>query len=120
MFTNKEIVEKIRELSKKKDTSLTDMEKKFGWSNGRIGKWKNAKKRPPKQDLELIAKELEVSIETIIGAQKETPPPKTGDGIMPPKEYADLNAINKSIVDRLIADLAKSQLENPLSGDSQE
>ena len=27
MFTNKEIVEKIRELSKKKDTSLTEIEK---------------------------------------------------------------------------------------------
>lgn len=27
MFTNKEIVEKIRELSKQKETSLTDIEK---------------------------------------------------------------------------------------------
>ena len=81
MFTNAELVEKIRELSKQKNTSLTEIEKKFGWSNGRIGKWKNAKKRPPKQDLELIAKELEVSLETIIGAQKEIPPTEKVDGI---------------------------------------
>lgn len=74
MFTNKEIVEKIRELSKQKETSLTDIEKKFGWSNGRIGRWKNAKKRPPKQDLERIAQELEIQLEAITGEQKNTAP----------------------------------------------
>lgn len=78
MFTNKELVENIRELAKEKGTSLTDMEKKFVWSNGRIGKWKNAKKRPPKQDLELIAKELEVPLEAITGEQKNTAPISEG------------------------------------------
>ena len=53
MYTNEEIVEKIRELAKRKNTSLTDIEKNLAWSNGRIGKWKYAKKYPPKQDLEL-------------------------------------------------------------------
>lgn len=44
MLTNEEIVEKIRELARQKNTSLTDIEKNLAWSNGRIGKWKHAKK----------------------------------------------------------------------------
>lgn len=75
MYTNEEIVEKIRELAKRKNTSLTDIEKNLAWSNGRIGKWKYAKKYPPKQDLELVARALKVSIETITGEKKESPPP---------------------------------------------
>ena len=34
MYTNEEIVEKIRELAKRKNTSLTDIEKNLAWSNG--------------------------------------------------------------------------------------
>lgn len=44
MFTNKELVENIRELAKKNGTSLTKIEKKLGWGNGKIGKWESAKK----------------------------------------------------------------------------
>lgn len=79
MYTNEEIVEKIRELAKKKNTSLTDIEKNLAWSNGRIGKWKYAKKYPPKQDLELVARALKVSIETITGGQREKPASTSGD-----------------------------------------
>ena len=81
MYTNEEIVEKIRELAKRKNTSLTDIEKNLAWSNGRIGKWKYAKKYPPKQDLELVARALKVSIETITGGQKEIPPTEKVDGM---------------------------------------
>lgn len=49
MFTNKELVKNIRELAKKNGTSLTKIEKKLGWGNGKIGKWESAKKLPPKQ-----------------------------------------------------------------------
>lgn len=44
MFTNKELVENIREIAKKNGTSLTKIEKKLGWGNGKIGKWESAKK----------------------------------------------------------------------------
>lgn len=119
MFTNKELVKNIRELAKKNGTSLTKIEKKLGWGNGKIGKWESAKKLPPKQDLELVANELKISVKTITG-QKEIPPTEKADGTMPPKEYANLTAANKAIVDRLIADLVKSQLDNPPSDDSLE
>ena len=70
MLTNEEIVEKIRELARQKNTSLTDIEKNLAWSNGRIGKWKHAKKGPQKQDLELVSRELKVPVEVITGEQK--------------------------------------------------
>ena len=79
MYTNEEIVEKIRELAKRKNTSLTDIEKNLAWSNGRIGKWKYAKKYPPKHDLELVARALKVSIETITGEKKRKPASTSGD-----------------------------------------
>lgn len=79
MYTNEEIVEKIRELAKRKNTSLTDIEKNLAWSNGRIWKWKYAKKYPPKQDLELVARALKVSIETITGEKKRKPASTSGD-----------------------------------------
>ena len=59
------------------------------------------------------------AIERINAEKQKKPDPQTGAGTMPPKEYSDLNAANRAIVDRLIADLAKSQSENPPSGDSQ-
>ena len=73
MHTNEEIVEKIRELARQKNTSLTDIEKNLAWSNGRIGKWKYAKKYPQKQDLELVSRELKVPVEVITGEQKRKP-----------------------------------------------
>ena len=73
MHTNEEIVEKIRELARQKNTSLTDIEKNLAWSNGRIGKWKYAKKYQQKQDLELVSRELKVPVEVITGEQKRKP-----------------------------------------------
>lgn len=116
MLENKEIVEKIRAICREKDTSITKLEEAVGWSNGYIGKWAKAKKRPPIEKLSIVAEHLDVPVFELTGTKN--PDPQTGAGTMPPKEYTELNASNKAIVDRLIADLARSQSENLPSGGS--
>lgn len=85
-------------------------------SSGTVTGWKNGAK-PRDGVLQKLSAYFGVSVEDLTGEQKN-PDPQTGAGTMPPKEYSDLNAANRAIVDRLIADLAKSQSENPPSGDS--
>ena len=61
-----DVVERIRELCKKNETSITKLEKKLGYANGTIGKWKNAKKAPPLEKVIAVSKELKVSSDYIL------------------------------------------------------
>lgn len=107
--SNAEIVKNIRGIAKSQGTSLTKIELSLGFGNGMIGKWAKAPKSPPYDKLLKIAEFLGVSVNDILGEckQEAAPGPKTESGL--PKGYAQLNPANRAIVDRLIADLAKSQ-----------
>ena len=65
MFTNKEIVDKIRSLAWSNGTSLTKLEEQLSWANGRIGKWEGAKKRPSLDLLMKVADTLNVNEQNI-------------------------------------------------------
>ena len=81
MLENKEIVEKIRTICRDKDTSITKLEESLGWSNGYIGKWAKAKKRPSIEKLSVVAECLNVPISDLTGEiDIKNPASETGDG----------------------------------------
>ena len=88
-----------------------------GLKKSAVTRWK-AGGNPTDATAQKIADYFGVSVSELT-EKKKNPDPQEGAGTIPPKEYADLNAANKAIVDRLIADLAKSQSENPPSDGSQ-
>ena len=113
-------------IPKKQNGDFVHGEKKkfavsIGFKSGEIvSMWINGSSKSYMGKLHEISAKYNVSVEWLKGETDiKNPDPQTGAGTMPPKEYSDLNAANRAIVDRLIADLAKSQSENPPSGDSQ-
>lgn len=110
-----------KEDGKFKHGALSAFARKLGFKDGHIvSDWIAGNSTSYLNYLYQISALYNVSVEWIKGETDEkNPDPQTGAGTMPPKEYSDLNAANRAIVDRLIADLAKSQSENPPSGDSQ-
>lgn len=109
MIENKEIVEKIRSICREKDTSITKLEEAVGWSNGYIGKWAKAKKRPPIEKLSIVAEHLDVPVFELTGTKN--PDPQEGAGKMP-KGYDDLTPKNKAFVDAMIAQLLAAQSDD--------
>ena len=109
----------IDRLRKERKLTKAEFYEKADITASAVSQWRNEKTVPAETTIQRIADLFGVEVSFLTGEQKN-PVPKTEDGIMPPKEYADLNATNKAIVDRLIADLARSQLKNPPSDDSQE
>ena len=91
--------------------ALKDFANSIGLKSGNlISDWINLRSHSYMNYLYEIAAKYNVSVEWLKGKTDiKNPDPQEGAGTMPPKEYADLNATNKAIVDRLIADLAKSQ-----------
>lgn len=92
-----DVVERIRELCKEQKTSITKLEKKLGYANGTIGKWKNAKKAPPLEKVIAVSKELKVSSDYILtgidGRDVKTKEPAHTDvdGLM--RELMDVAAL---------------------------
>lgn len=91
MLENKEIVEKIRSICREKDTSITKLEEAVGWSNGYIGKWAKAKKRPPIEKLSIVAEHLDVPVFELTGTKNPDP-----------QEGAGLSGVKKEIMDELV------------------
>lgn len=81
MFTNKEIVDKIRSLAWSNGTSLTKLEEQLGWANGRIGKWEGAKKRPSLDLLMKVADTLNVKVYELTGENEKNPASESETGI---------------------------------------
>ena len=111
MLENKEIVEKIRTICRDKDTSITKLEESAGWSNGYVGKWAKAKKRPSIEKLSVVAEFLGVPIAELTGEDIKKPDPQEGAGKMP-RGYDDLTPKNKAFVESMIAQLLASQSDD--------
>lgn len=64
------IVDRIRMLCVKNKTSITKLEMEFGYANGTIGKWKNAKKRPPLEKVMEIAARLNTTADYLYNGEE--------------------------------------------------
>lgn len=74
-----------------------------------IANWLNGTKAQPEKAL-IVKKSIEAFVQEQIYrpvSEKKEAAPVSGDGL--PEGYAQLTPANRAIVDRLIADLAKSQ-----------
>lgn len=108
----------IDRLRMERKMTKAEFYEKAGITASAVSQWRHQITVPSENTIQRIANLFKVDVSFLTGNQKNPDPP-TGAGTMPPKEYADLNVANKAIVDRLIADLARSQSENPPSGGSQ-
>lgn len=111
------MLSQIDKLCREHHMTKAEFYEKVGVTASAVSQWRNGKTEPAETTICRIADLFNVDANFLTREQKNLAP-KTEGEIMPPKEYADLNATNKSIVDRLIAELAKSQLESPPSGGS--
>lgn len=82
----------------------------LGLKANAVTEWEKGRNRGYTKYLPQIADYYGVSLDWLSGRseQKENPPAASSEGKYPEK-YNLLNETNKAIVDRLIADLAKSQ-----------
>lgn len=85
------IVDRIRVLCVKNKTSITKLEMEFGYANGTIGKWKNAKKRPPLEKVMEIAARLNTTVDYLYNGEEiekaPTPEDERDDEL---SEYLDM------------------------------
>lgn len=75
------MVSRIKELCKQQGTSIAKLEKKLGFGNGVIARWKTS--NPSYERLSKVAKELGTSVEYLQTGEpeKEKPTPVSGDGL---------------------------------------
>lgn len=88
-----------------------DMSRALNLSNSIYSQWNTRKTKPSKKTIAKVASYLDVSVEYLLTGegQEEKPPTNTGEELSAPDGYDRLTPANRMIVDRLIADLAKSQ-----------
>lgn len=97
-------------LCKRDKISPTEAAKRAGISSGAPTAWKNKGAIPRPEQLGKLCALFGVSENEIMGyEQKENPTPVSESGSLYPPGYDLLTKEHKEIVDRLIADLAKSQ-----------
>ena len=112
MLENKEIVEKIRTICRDKDTSITKLEESVGWSNGYVGKWAKAKKRPSIEKLSVVAEFLGVPISELTGeTDTKNPVSETETGKVPTiQDWKDfLSTFSKEEL-KAVIDMATTEL----------
>lgn len=94
----------------------------FGVAQSTVGNWEAGKRKPNHATTIRLAKFLNTSVDYLMGVtdQRKEPAPKNEDGPVLPPGYEFLNPANKAIIDRLmaenketvnrlVADLVKSQ-----------
>lgn len=99
------IVDRIRLLSRQKNTSITKIEEKLGYANGTIGKWAKAKRRPPLEKVIAIARELDTTAEYLLTGEQKKEPAPTGepsvDDILDKMSYAEMLDLMEKVTQRL-------------------
>ncbi len=83
----------------------------FGVAQSTVGNWEAGKREPNYETTMRLARFFGVSVDDLLGLseQREKPSTNTDGGLKVPEGYDKLTSANRMIVDRLIADLAKSQ-----------
>ena len=83
----------------------------FGVAQSTVGGWEAGKREPNYETTMRLARFFGVSVDDLLGLEdkKETLPTESEERRVP-DGYDQLTAANRMIVDRLIVDLAKSQL----------
>lgn len=101
--------ERIKNARKALGMTQVQLADKIGESKQTIYKYeKNKVTNIPIDKIELIADALGVTPVALMGYEMK-PAPNDEGGLKYPADYDKLNEINRAIVDRLIADLAKGQ-----------
>lgn len=77
------MVEKIRELCKKKGISISKLEKETGLGNGIIGKWEKFGREPKFVHIKAIADYFGVPVSYLTGEAQKEKPPSEGEHLDP-------------------------------------
>lgn len=77
---NEILVSRIRNLCQACGQTVKELEKNLGFSNGVIGKWATAAKRPPFDRISAVASYFGVTVSFLRG-EAEQPTPGDGDGL---------------------------------------
>lgn len=106
------IVENIQRICREKGTNPTEAGRESGAGPNMVSIMKRRGSFPSIEKMSLLASYLGVTTSELLGEEKGPAPVSEGEPLYPP-EYDLLTPANKAIVDRLIADLAKSQPPKP-------
>lgn len=109
--------ERIKPLFEKSGKLDTELEREIGIPPKKINQWTSGYTKSWQKYIPQIASYFHVSTDYLLGrtddprpiGESEQPAPITESRPQYPPEYDMLTPANKAIVDRLIADLAKSQ-----------
>lgn len=101
-------VQKVKMLCLEKGVKPTNACKECGIGGSFLSDISSRGQSPSVERVQKLATYLGVTTSELLGEEKELTPVSGSEPIYPP-EYDLLNPANKAIVDRLIADLAKSQ-----------
>lgn len=71
------VLDRIRELAKKRDTTIKELSKYIGLSENSIYRWKET--NPKAADLEKVADYFHVSVDYLLGREETEPTPQTVD-----------------------------------------
>lgn len=105
------ISQRIKELRAEMDISQKELSTQLFVSPQAISKWERDEATPNPEAIAKMAEIFGVSADYLLGRtdEKEKLPAGSGE-LKVPEGYDRLTSANRMIVDRLIADLAKSQL----------
>lgn len=110
--------ERLKELCKNRNTSVTAMAKNLGLSSGNVTNWKNGRK--PKTDIALkIANFLNVSVEYLLGeySTKDNPAANSDEALMFALWGGDSDIVDDEMIEdvkdfaKLLAEKKKRKLE---------
>lgn len=104
------ISQRIKELRSEMDISQKELSTQLFVSPQAISKWERDEATPNPEAIAKMAEIFGVSADYLLGRtdEKEKLPADSGE-LKAPEGYDRLTSANRMIVDRLIADLAKSQ-----------
>ena len=77
---NSELVNRIKLLCKSTGITVKDLEERLQFSNGTIGKWAKAARRPPFDRVSAVAEYFGCTVSFLRG-ESEKPAPGDGDGL---------------------------------------
>lgn len=106
--------ERLKMIRKQAGLSQKSLASRLHVSQQSVWKWERSESSPNPETLARIAEIFDISADYLLGRDEKIEPTLVPEGGRTrPREYEFLNPANKAIVDRLIADLVKSQPPHP-------